>query len=182
MIFSNVKSLSIPEGMVRKIELNGTALWEESATYKNWAKYAIDANGSLYNGCGYIADYRLNSSGATVAASGAIHSGYIPFTYGDIIRASGSTAESVTAGGHYFVLCDDTFAVLASTTMSNTTSASFYGASYELQDNGFYKITLDTSKAGVNTLSVIQKAKYFRISFAQCKPGDFVITVNEEIA
>ena len=181
MIFTGVKSLSIPEGVVKKIDSNGIVLWEEPATYKNWAHFAVDTDKSLYNGCGYMAGYRLNSSGVVKELSGAIHSGYIPFNKGDIIRASGST-DVVTSGGHYFVLCDENFAVLASTTLSNATAASFYGATYVLGDNGLYMLTLNTGKAGSNASNNVSKAKYFRISFAKCTPEIFVITVNEEIA
>ena len=177
--FDNAKAVTFARKAVAKLELGGKKIWE-AVTYKNWAKFAIDTDGSLYNGLGYMEDYRMSSSGGVSALSGAIHSGYIPVEYGDVIRASGSTA-AVGQSGNYLTLYDASFSRLRTETMSNCTAASFFSATYVKGDDGFYTITIDTNKTGATMASAMQNAAYFRISFGKCEPENFVITVNEEI-
>lgn len=183
MDFSNIKAITIPEGIVTKIVSGGVTLWQAIiATYKNWVKYSTESDGvTIYNGgLGCMYGFRMNSSGDVKEQTGANHTGYIPMTFGDVIRAKGSTG-AVGSSGHYFTIYDETFARLASTTMSNATNANFYSATYVQQADGRYMATIDTGKAGATALSNIQKAKYFRISFSNCKTEDFIVTVNEEI-
>ena len=47
---------------------------------------AIDTDGSVFNGIGYLPDYRWSGSkGTVVASTGSYITGYIPFTVDDII-------------------------------------------------------------------------------------------------
>lgn len=182
MDFSQIISCAIPNGETVKIEVNGAVIWElaETEAYKNWANYAIDTNGSLYNDCGYMEDYRLNSSGVAKQLTGAIHSGFIPVVYGDVILAKGCTA-AIGSGGNYFGIYDENFTLLSILTMSVLSGANYCSATYQLQSDGFYMLTVDTSKAGATLLANMKKAKYFRVSFGACEPENFIITVNEEI-
>jgi hypothetical protein len=87
MDFSIIKALTIPEGEVTKIEANGVVLWQ-AVTYKNWAKYSTEADGTtIYNnGLGYKDGYRVRSGGAEAELVRAICTGFIPFKKGDVLR------------------------------------------------------------------------------------------------
>lgn len=186
MDLSKVTSITTPKGVVIKIVSGGKTLWQKvTEQLKNWVKYSTEADGiTIYNGgLGYMDNYRMNSSGEVKAASGMCHCGYIPVKIGDIIRAKGSTAGVATAGGHYFTIYDASFNRLATYGLNNCTASSFFSATYATQADGFDMFTLDTAKASTNNscLSNMQKAAYFRISFASCKGVNFIVTVNEEI-
>lgn len=183
MDFSNIKAITISEGVVTKIVSGGATLWQTiTETYKNWVKYSTESDGvTIYNGgLGCMYGFRMNSSGDVKEQAYANHTGYIPMKFGDVIRAKGSTGI-VGSNGHYFTIYDETFTRLATTTMTNTMAASYYSATYTQQADGLYMLTIDTGNAGATALSKIQKAKYFRISFSDCKTEGFIVTVNEEI-
>ncbi len=97
MIFTGVKSITIPEGSVKKITANGVVLWEKKAGYINMIPLATAADGktiygSDYNGDGvndgYLKGQRLSSSGSTASgvALPMATSGFIPVKEGDTFR------------------------------------------------------------------------------------------------
>ena len=111
-MFANLKTLSIPEGDVVKIECNGAVLWElSSGEPKNWLNYAIDATGQIFNGVGYEKAKRIRSGGATGDADYGGVTGYIPVKANDTIRFADSNelilwntptaGTSCTAVGYY---------------------------------------------------------------------------------
>ena len=56
----------------------------------NQLSMAIDTDGSVYNGCGYVYDTRLNSSGTiTTEQTGAMATGYIRAVGGEMVKMSG---------------------------------------------------------------------------------------------
>lgn len=173
MNFSQFKAIAIPEGNVKKIVSGGVTLWEKG--YTNMVPLSIDTDGSIYNGVGYMEDYRMNSSGAVVAMDGAVHSGYVPMTPGDVLRAAGTINASYTAGGNYITLYDASFNRLRTETFSN--AMTYFSGVFEAMDDTHYMTTFDTAAATVD----ISSAAYFRISMASCAGSDFIITVNEEI-
>lgn len=85
MIFSTIKTITIPEGAVKKITVGGAVLWEEPASYKNWVFYSTEADGeTIYNGGkGYKDGYRIRSGGAEAQVSYGVCTGYIPYKQGD---------------------------------------------------------------------------------------------------
>jgi hypothetical protein len=85
MIFSSIKAITIPEGKVAKIAVNGVTLWEEPVSYKNWVFYSTEADGkTIYNnGLGYKDGYRVRSGGAEAQVSYGVCTGYIPYKKGD---------------------------------------------------------------------------------------------------
>lgn len=92
MDFSSIKAITIPEGIVKKIVSAGVTLWQavQAVSYKNWVPYAIDTDGSIYNGgLGYIDGTRLSSSGGTSASATTTTTGFIPAKAGDTIRIKG---------------------------------------------------------------------------------------------
>ena len=56
--FSVVKSITIPEGVVTKIEYNGGILWQIKNKVVNMLSTSIDANGNIFNGTGYKVGYK----------------------------------------------------------------------------------------------------------------------------
>ena len=66
MMFSDLKSLTVPEGEVTKIAVGGVTIWENM---KNWVKFSTEADGvTIYNGgLGYKNGYRVRSGGAEAA-------------------------------------------------------------------------------------------------------------------
>ena len=93
MNFANVKSITIPEGVVTKIVAAGVTLWE-AVSYKNLMPTSIDSSGAIYNGTGWKYGYRLSSSkGTETAASYHTITGFMPAKAGDVIRFSGSASE-----------------------------------------------------------------------------------------
>lgn len=83
MDFSAIKSITIPEGKVTKIEVGGVTIWK--AGYKNWVLYSTEEDGkTIYNGGkGYKDGYRVRSSGVEAAQSDTTITGYIPYVKGD---------------------------------------------------------------------------------------------------
>ncbi len=91
MMFSDLKSLTIPEGEVTKIAVGGVTIWENM---KNWVKFSTEADGvTIYNGgLGYKDGYRIRSGGAEASIDGASCTGFIPLKAGDVVRMSGYDA------------------------------------------------------------------------------------------
>ena len=179
--FSNVTGITIPEGRVRVIQIGGVQMWKGSAL--NLVTTSIDTDGSIYNGTGYMEDYRLNSSGVVTAQSDAIHSGFIPYTWGGVIRAAGSTA-TIGVSGHYIAFYDESFTCVKSITSSSVATSSGTYGSYSQRDDGTYLLTvinLDTffevNYPDIDTSTI----KYVRVSMPVCKGDDFIVTIDEEI-
>lgn len=181
MDLTKLKKLVIGGIELKQLLINGIQVWKSG--YKNWVRSSTEADGvTIYNGgLGCMYGYRMNSSGAVKEQAGANHSGYIPMTLGDVIRAKGSSASTAGAGGNYFTIYDGAFTRLATVTMSNMLSVSYCEATYSQQADGLYMLTVDTAKGGVYLLDHLKNAKYFRISFAGCETDDFIVTINEEI-
>ena len=101
MNLSSAKEIIIPEGSVKKILIDNVVLWEEPATYKNWARFSTEVDGvTIYNGgIGYKIGYRVRSDGAEVAVSEmpASCTGFIPLKAGDVVRLSGYDALKAQA-------------------------------------------------------------------------------------
>lgn len=83
MDFTKVKSMTIPEGTVKKIEVGGVVLWKSG--YTNLVPLSTEADGkTIYNsGLGYKDGYRVRSGGAEASASYGTCTGYIPYKQGD---------------------------------------------------------------------------------------------------
>ena len=181
--FTKVKSLRIPNGDVKSITISGVRVWKGG--FINLVSSSIDKNGSIYNTTGYMTGARLNSSGEVKTYGGAIHSGFIPYAFGDVIRAKGSTSASVGDSANYVQIYDASFNLIKSFTASSLTVSSDnkYGT-YQLQSDGTYLLTIfDIAgwvAANLSTLDTTNVA-YLRISMAQCAAADFIVTIDDEI-
>lgn len=170
--FATVKSVTIPEGVVTQISANGVVLWGAPAAYTNLVRTSIDTDGSIYNGVGYMDDYRLNSSGEIASKADACHTGYIAVEYGAVIRAKVGTADE-TISGNYIVFCASDFAILEVATISTLVKGS--RATFAAQSDGRYLLTMDTANAGYTDLA------YIRVSAPSCEGADMIVTADEEI-
>jgi len=87
--FETLKALTIPEGEVIKIERGNEVLWEK-VLFKNWARYSINADGTIYNnGLGYKEGYRVRSGGTEAANATSTITGYIPIKGGEFVEIYG---------------------------------------------------------------------------------------------
>ena len=140
--------------------------------YENFVLTSTDTDGLIYNGTGYMKDYRLNSSHTTTQLTNAIHCGFIKFIKGDIIRVYGSE-EPANYTGNYVTFYDGSYAVLSSYNFSTAIDNGLM--TYESTSDGFYLATIDTNLLGTTTST---NGVYFRISLSRCFPENFIITIN----
>lgn len=183
--FANYKRLDIPEGRVKQIKRksDGAVLWESG--YVNMVPLSIDADGSIYNGTGYIEGYRLSSSGELKDQADTVTTGFIPAGRGDLVRMAGvSWPSTSTVGYSYFVLYDANFNRLDHINMSGSENVQ-NGWSYSgrvIVDSTKTYVTIDD--IGVTTFDIATKNDaeyaYIRIS-AEGNGADMIVTVNEEI-
>ncbi len=187
MDFQNIKELTIPDGDVTKITIGESVMWEKvvAPSYKNWVKYAIDTDGSLYNECGYMDNYRLSSSGA-VKEQNTDHrstvTGFIPAKSNDLVRIGGYPWYSTTSAMNYICVYDADFNfIYAGTSNSNYDSRNIYSS---VVQNG------DTTEI---QLKEISNMAYIRLSYYGYGDGyydgkeknttgeNLIVTINEEI-
>ena len=87
--FRNMKKLSIGGIELKSLAINGIQVWK---SFTNQIPISIDTDGSIYNGTGYKAVSRANSSGAVVALENpsatnpVFVTGLIPLKTGDVVR------------------------------------------------------------------------------------------------
>lgn len=141
--------------------------------YTNLVSSAIGENGAIYYGCGYLDGYRLTASGTLTAGDSMCLSGYVAYPKNSVVRVVGSTV-SASAGGQYVAAYDSSFGLISVKYMTALISGG--SATYESRADGFFELTMNTSK-----ISDWSNAAYFRVSCASCTGADLVITVNEEI-
>lgn len=186
MNFANIKTLTITEGVVKKIEVNGAVLWEEPASYKNWVFYSTEADGkTIYNGGkGYKDGYRVRSGGAEGESANCTITGYIPYTKGDIIYIYPPFTGLNTLNTVNFY--DDSFTNRGQITDSGTGYGICSGAVAQFKTKVVNGVSvLDISSA---TVSDVENVAYVRIGNNIGDTGhmitsgsEMIITKNEEI-
>lgn len=116
-------TISIPT-VTGDIVITATAV-AQAPSYTNQIPISTDAGGDVYGTNGYVLDTRINSSGAVVAASGYLTTGFIPCAVGDTIRLNKFVASLNTYGGNAKILFFD-----SSRTKVSGTNANKFGKSY----------------------------------------------------
>lgn len=193
--FSQINAVAIPDGDVVKIEINGTLVWK-AVTYKNWVRYSIDTDGSIFNnGLGYQNNQELSgSSGSQRAGSGTTVTGFIPVKQGDVIRIKGCGWYS-TAKTNYIVAYTSDFKHWGST---QTTGGHYYNSTNNPTNAAIERPECGGSmdiQSDVSTIVIaknkgswddFEKIAYIRISVRGdgVTPVDgakLIVTVNEEI-
>ena len=124
----------------------GTIEIATSASYTDLIPLSINSDGSEYIGAngedGYKVNYRLNSSGTEVAATGVNVTGYMPIKAGDIVYIKNIVIPKDATGG----MNDYTYLTLYTSDFSlvNSTKFNSYGSDHEYlvkdfttDDNGY---------------------------------------------
>ena len=113
MNFANVKSITIPEGNVTKIQID-----------TNSVPTSIDTDGSILNGCGYQDGVRVGSTGELAEHTYCSATGFMPVVGGETIRFKGGNWNDPTAGASNCICyCNGSFDALG----SFTTQPIYYG-------------------------------------------------------
>jgi hypothetical protein len=183
MILNNFKKLFLNGTEMKKLRVNGIQIW---SAIKNWVKYAIDTDGSIFNGTGYIENRRLSSNGglSSSAQNGSVTTGFIPW-YGDTtyLRMKGVEWKNATAnhGGHYYINYYDTnkkfLVYLSAFDAPNYTHV----VSVTRDANGIETVKWSETYGTSNTLlQQVRSAEFIRIT-AYGKGADMIVTLNEEI-
>lgn len=139
--------------------------------YDNAIRTSIDTDGSVYNGCGYIAGKYINYSG-TLSDDDHYASGFIPVKKGDIIRIRDS-GKSMIDYGTCLILCKSPTDTTSG--ISRSVAAIQGNAVYGSMTVNGDTITWDTSNI---TYYYWENFAYLRISF---KSPDAVVTINQEL-
>lgn len=151
---------------------------ETAGGYTNLLPLAIDTDGSIFNGSGYITGYRLNSSGAVKEITESYYdaavcaTGFIPCQAGDIIRLQGMVIDpaDTQAGSYNIHVYNSSFASVGFTNWAILSN----NATVTTDENGYISsITLNSTLGS-------SEVAYMRLS-AKNITADSIVTVNEEI-
>ena len=189
MDLSQYKKISIGGFEMRKLELDGTLIWQ-AKTYTNLVPLSTDTDGSIYNGVGYKENVRLSSSGgvSSSAQNGSVTTGFIPF-HGDsdIMRLKGVEWVNCHAenGKHYYFNYYDSnkkFLVYISSAMyADGTGGYSHVVTINRDANGVETVTWNKDYGTSNVmLQYVRQASFVRIT-AKGKGADMIVTINEEI-
>ena len=171
-----------PEVVAAVADAAYTAVYEQTASTPagptNLLTAAIDTDGSIYNGVGYLTGYRLGA-GANGAMSGYTVTGYMPAGDGTsfVIRTSNKYGVSSSAYSRV-ALYDANFTFITGAEIKlETNTLTDAGYTYELGDQGGFTM-IDLTDWRKN----YSNATYWRMSTAStCIDSSTVITLNEEI-
>lgn len=169
MDFKNVKSITIPEGNVKKIMAGSVVLWEEAQKYINQLPISKDVNGNIYNSIGYKAGYRISASGEEKTSTLHSITGYIPFTYGDTLYGTADTIAGNTGNGN----------IAAYTSNHTFIQGVYFNNSYGMittDDNGVWAFN-PVGKSGDSNFA---KMAYVRVTGTTFTDAS-IITVNQPI-
>jgi hypothetical protein len=186
MDFSIIKALTIPEGEVTKIEANGVVLWQViTETYKNWAKYSTEADGTtIYNnGLGYKNGYRVRSGGAEGTSSTTVCTGFIPYKADDtmlIYSPDIGNSPSVSYINAYDSDKNNLGQVATNATYGMFAVSGSSWAKFVTEANKVKTLIIPSSFTGAGNIAFVRISLGFQQS-AKAKGESMIITVNEEI-
>lgn len=178
MDFTKLKKLSIGGVELKQLFINGVQVWKSG--YKNWAHYAIDTDGSIYNGGkGYIDGQRLSSGGTLKEMPNSTATGFIPIKSGDVVRIGGYPWYSTTSSLNYFNLYNSSFGLVKARTSENIAlSASADVVSSAVVKGDIMEITIANN----------ENIAYCRLNYygsnddiINVTGANLIVTVNEEI-
>lgn len=181
----NAKTIEIAGKSVSKLELDGHNIWE-LITYKNWVKYSVEADGSLYNGgLGYKNGYRVRSSGEETTSTNTVCTGYIPYKTGDVLEIYSPKNAAFKGGVSYINVADETKTNTGQISTNgkygifNVSGSSWVTYVTEL-DNGVRRFVVPTTLAGAENIAFVRVTVGFETTNDTTGEG-MIITVNEEI-
>lgn len=173
---------------VCEVTANTTPVEPETPAYTNQVPISIDTDGSVYNGTGYMNDYRLSSSGAIKEWEGSTVSGFIPAKPGDVIRIVG--VHWYHHNNNYICAYDSSFTYLghAYNNFNSGSKAIINTSKCSVLNDDDVLLTLGTS---ADASGVADQIAYIRVSSygtsetiaaGEVQTGDkMIVTVNEEI-
>lgn len=178
--FSTIKKLTVDGVDLKTLAINGIEVWR-AISYTNQVPISINADGTIYNGCGYKDGYRIRSGGAEGVSDYSTCTGFIPFKKGDTLRIYPAFIERNTDNAINFA--DATFANLGQITDS--------GGGYGICQ-GKLSIYDSVVVDGVSTLTFSDdfdaNIAYVRITNSRAKDlsgissgSEMIVTINEEI-
>lgn len=177
---SNFKQLTIDGKKIVQLFIDDILVWR---AYKNWVRYSINADGSIYNdGIGYKDGYRVRSGGTEGSTGHASCTGFIKVNPGDVIRIAGWPFEG-SGSGNSINASDSGFTNIGQASsngnygiFSDEYSAYNYPNSVVKEHENMYRWIVPPAASGV---------AYIRISGYDVENGPpgskMIVTVNEEI-
>lgn len=157
---------------------NGVRLVIVEDGYANLVPVSTDANGEVYQGCGYRKHTRLTSSGGFEESQFACVTGFIPYTSGDTIRVVGAEG-SIDTFGNYIGFYNASHELIAVYYMSVAVRES--GGTYKHWKDGIHIATVPTGAMTGSYATTCSNAAYIRVSFNPCMGRNLIVTANEEI-
>jgi hypothetical protein len=133
---------------------------------ENLVPAAISKNRVVYNGCGYMKDYRLNSSGGVQEAQSAVVTGFIPYTHSKTIEIGGGL-NPASAGGQYIATYNGNFELIGVNYLS-TLIANSGGTSVQTESNEYIHTVKTASFGSADNTNMFKTATYIRISLCPC--------------
>ena len=142
----------------------------------NLVPKSINENGEVYNGCGYLSDYRLTSSGGITDAEYSVITGFIPYTHGVEIHITGSLRE-VDHGGQYVNTYNAAFELIGSNYLDK--AVVYSGGSSTFNEKNVRRDVIKTSAfTDTNTNNAFKDAKYIRVSLSLCAGKDMSVSYH----
>ncbi len=159
-------------------EFTYTVLDPDAPSYTNQLQLATDTDGSIYNGVGWAAGYRLNSSGTPDGYSGSYITGFIPAQFGDTVYLKNVTWQNGVSSGLNSGNQRISFYDANKNHLAQTNAIALAGALNGIKDDSgiWTQFTLKNFSGGTLT-----NAAFFRLNCAGIT-SESIITVNEEIA
>ena len=179
--FANLKSLTISEGNVKSIAINGVTVWGGGSTdpvvptFENLLPKAQDiSSDSPFNGTGYMMNKYLSSSSPFYSSGKANEwvTGCIPYTVDKPIYIKGVSFTTASHDRMYF-FTDKATRVAPGINNGTTGLATYF--TIEQLGTDYHKLT-PISGAGLSS-----QTQWVRMSFTTGTPDNVIITVDEEI-
>ena len=169
MAGSDITSTAYSNGVINIPTVTGVIVIQIAAaeipSYTNQIPISKDASGNVFNGTGYKEGYRLNSSGAEVAADGYVVTGYMPFKLGQQILFDKFSGKESSNSGLCF--CDANHTVLGYIRVDRLISEGILTAGQSLD----YTPPASIHDGGSGTMKSIENAVYLRISVQSSNPA-----------
>lgn len=181
MDFPKVKSMTIPEGTVKKIEVGGVVLWKSG--YTNLVPLSTETDGkTIYNGGkGYKDGYRVRSGGAEGGSTYCTCTGYIPYKQGDKLYIYPPFTGLNTENAINFY--DSDFKCLGQITDAGNVYG-FCNSTFKTKvENGVSVLDISAvTVSGVADIAYVRITNRIKSSGAAIQSGaEMIITKNEEI-
>lgn len=165
----NIYMTRLGIGNDRTVKIDSTG--EGDGGYTNQIPISTDADGTVFNGIGYMENYRISaSSGSVTANTGTDLTGFIPAKIGDVIRFANMTFPENTASVGIHLYKSDRATKLYSYVSTEFILTQWSG-------------TLDGTN--ISSITVPDWVDFAEVAYIRVVASDInsdsVITVNEEI-